>query len=214
MGNGWLKSKMRERVKKKRLSKCEESMRKVSWNEWQAQRRTGGGEETSSSSTGSTQLQRGGGRVGALREEKSRQNTHVHRHAAGWKVEETTEDVMRNRKKGEDGRDENGNKVLERSQALKVINTPVGYLSGGLSVAFLHLDPGVGVGLGGIFGWEGLLAGGAGFSRVLRLSRLRRSLLHGRWSWRDPNTSHITHSDTQTPFSTALWSHITLSAHI
>lgn len=53
-----------------------------------------------------------------------------------------------------------------------------------LSVAFLHLDPGVRVGLGGGGVFEGvgerLLAGGAGIGRVLRLSRVRRSLLYGR----------------------------------
>lgn len=56
-------------------------------------------------------------------------------------------------------------------------------LAGGLSVAFLHLDPSVAG--GGIFGGvcsreRLLLAGRAGLSRVLRLRRLGRSLLHRR----------------------------------
>lgn len=44
---------------------------------------------------GSTQLQRGGSRVGALREEKSWQHTHHHWHAAGRKVEDTNRETNR-----------------------------------------------------------------------------------------------------------------------
>lgn len=152
---------------------------------------------------GSTQLQRGGGRVVALRKEKSWKHTHHHWHAAGRQVEDTNTERQtagnnRRSQRVEDMRERNKkhnkgmkNKNISWSRRLGEFHQYL-CLSGGLSVAFLHLDPGVGVGLrgGGVSVWEWLLAAGAGFSRVLRLRGLRRSLLHRRGSWKARNVTH------------------------